>query len=82
MLSSLIRTIAAFGNQWFVVYPCPLPLFLVGAMEYEGAVTLTACFQPAELSRERVQMLLQRVQREIPTDLAAAEAAFVVKEIA
>jgi NRPS condensation-like uncharacterized protein len=70
------------ADAGFVVYPCPLPLFLVGAMEYEGAVTLTACFQPAELSRERVQMLLQRVQREIPTDLAAAEAAFVVKEIA
>lgn len=52
----------------FLVYPISLPLFLVGAVEYQGAVTLTVCFQPSDLSRERVQQFLKRIVEEIPPD--------------
>jgi NRPS condensation-like uncharacterized protein len=50
----------------FVNFPAPLPMFLVSAVEYKGVVTLTACFQPTELSQERVRALLERMEREIP----------------
>lgn len=72
---------AAPFDAGFVVYPCPLPLFLVGALEYQGAVTLTSCFQPSELSRDRVQALLERMVRELPVD-AAAETAAPAEEVA
>jgi len=59
---------AAPVDAGFVVFPVPLPLFLVSAFEYEGAVTLTACFQPTEQARDRVRALLERIEREIPIE--------------
>ncbi len=65
----------------YVVYPSALPMFLVTALEYQGAVTLTACFQPADLSVDRVKAFLEQMAREIPYDTAGQPAA-LVKEIA
>jgi len=65
----------------FAVFPCALPLFLVSAFEYEGAVTLTACFQPSEQSAERIRLLLDRVAGEVPVE-AAADPVLVEKAIA
>lgn len=52
----------------FLVHPVALPLFLVGAVEYQGAVTLTVCFQPSDLPRDRVRQFLERIVEEIPRD--------------
>lgn len=59
----------------FAVFPVALPLFLVSAVEYRGAVTLTCCFQPGDLSREQVYHLLERMARECPVDAPAEPAA-------
>lgn len=55
----------------FVVFPVSLPMFLVGALEYAGAVTLTSCFQRADLAPDRVAELLRQMVQEIPVALAA-----------
>jgi NRPS condensation-like uncharacterized protein len=58
----------------FLVFPVALPLFLVGAVEYRGAVTLTTCFQPADLSPDRVRQFLERIVNEIPCNTGASMA--------
>lgn len=51
-----------------VVYPAGLPLFMVTAMEYVGTLTLTCCFQPADLTRDAVRGFLERVVNGCPAD--------------
>lgn len=65
---------AAPVDVGFVVYPVALPLFLVGALEYAGTLTLTVCFQPADLAKERVYRFLERMVEECPREEAAAVA--------
>ena len=55
----------------FVVFPCQLPMFLVSALEYEGAVTLTVCYQPSEQSADEIRRMLEQVEREVPVEPAA-----------
>jgi NRPS condensation-like uncharacterized protein len=51
-----------------VVYPAGLPLFMVTAMEYAGALTLTCCFQPTDLTPDAVRGFLERVVNGCPAD--------------
>lgn len=51
-----------------VVYPAGLPLFMVTAMEYAGTLTLTCCFQPADLTPDAVRGFLERVVNGCPAD--------------
>ena len=46
-------------------YPPALPLFLVSVLRYRDTISLTACFQPADLEPQRVRGLLERIEREI-----------------
>ena len=51
-----------------VVFPAGLPLFMVTAMEYAGTLTLTCCFQPADLKADVVRGFLERVVNDCPAD--------------
>ena len=59
---------AAPHDCGLVVYPAGLPLFMVTAMEYAGTLTLTCCFQPADLAPDTVRGFLERVVNGCPAD--------------